>query len=354
MSNIHLTLCTVISFLFLGTAGVFAADGPVGTEGKAHAGLNRFEFSQPHMGTVFRIVLHAETKKNATLAANAAFQRIADLDQIMSDYRENSELMLLCKKSGGEPIKVSKDLFEVLAQGLELSARSEGAFDITVGPLSQLWRRARRVQALPSADAIAHAKELVGYEKMRLDAAAQTVQLTKEGMRLDLGAIAKGDAADQALAVLKQFGIESALVAAGGDIAIGHAPPDAEGWLIGIAPLNNPDGPPTGYLMLHDQGVSTSGDSEQHLDLEAQRYSHVIEPKSGQALTGRRSVTVVAPNCRASDSLGTAISVLGAEKGLALIDSTPGAAALYIEAVEQGEKSFESKRWKDVPRGKAK
>ncbi len=311
----------------------------------------RFEFSQPHMGTLFRIVLYAGGAQAAQEASSAAFRRIAQLDQMMSDYRENSELMELCHHAGEGPLKVSEDLFNILAQSQALSKRSGGAFDITVGPVVQLWRRARRTGQMPDSQRLTQARKLVGYGNIRLNEAAQTVELLKKGMRLDLGAIAKGDAADKALAVLKQHGIHSALVAGGGDIALGTSPPGSQGWVVGIAPLRNPNKTPKRYLLLHDAAVSTSGDAEQHVEIDGVRYSHIIDPKTGMGITGRSSVTVTAPLGITSDSLATTVSVLGFKRGLELVDATVGAAALFVQDTGSDEESFESKRWKDVPNG---
>src|SRR5262249_49774852 len=158
--------------------------------------LSRFTFTEPHMGTRFKIIVYASDERTANGAVKAAFQRIADLDGIMSDYRPASELMQLCKKAGGEPVRVSEDLFTVLARAQEVAKRSDGAFDVTVGPVVRLWRRARRTKEFPDAEELARARALVGYDKVRLDAKARTVQLTKAGMLLDLGGIGKGYAAD--------------------------------------------------------------------------------------------------------------------------------------------------------------
>src|SRR5262249_53417322 len=151
------------------------------------------------MGTQFKIVLYAPDDGTAAKAKQAAFERIAALDGIMSDYRPTSELMRLCQKAGGDSVKVSGDLFTVLTRAQEVADLSDGAFDVTVGPLVRLWRRARRTQQLPPADELAAAKALVGFRKVRLDAREHTVQLRQAGMQLDLGGIAKGYAADQAL-----------------------------------------------------------------------------------------------------------------------------------------------------------
>jgi thiamine biosynthesis lipoprotein len=298
------------------------------------SGLTRFEFSEIRMATRFRIVLYAPDPATAGRAASAAFARIAALDNTMSDYQPSSELMRLAKKSGGSPVPVSEDLFRVLQAAQDLANRTDGAFDVTVGPVVRLWRRARRQHELPEPDRLQMARNLVGYKKLRLDPHARTAQLLVPGMVLDLGGIAKGFAADEALAVLKKAGIRSALIAGGGDIAVSNPPPGKTGWTIGIASFESPQKLPTRYLLLHDAAVSTSGDVEQHVEIGGKRYSHIIDPRTGQALAGRSSVTVVAPNGTASDTLATALSVLDPEKGLELIRSTPGTAALITtEAV---------------------
>jgi thiamine biosynthesis lipoprotein len=303
--------------------------------------LRRFEFSQAHMGTLFRIIVYAPDAATASRASNAAFQRIATLDNTMTDYSPSSELMSLCRKAGGPPVRVSEDLYRVLAQAQELAARTNGAFDVTVGPVMRLWRRARRQREMPDAEDLARARKLVGYQKLRLDPRAQTAQLLEKGMRLDLGGIAKGYAADEALAVLKQHGITRALVVAGGEMAASAPPPGRDGWRIGIAPLESPEKPPMRFLMLREAAVSTSGDAEQYVELNGTRYSHIVDPRTGMGVVGRSSVTVVAPKATASDSLATAVSVLGPEQGLELIRSTPGAAVLIIRATDRGSRIFE-------------
>lgn len=303
--------------------------------------LTRFEFSQPHMGTRFSIIVYAPDPDAASWASASAFDRIARLDNTMTDYRSSSELMKLCERAGGPPVSVSEDLYQVLAKSQELAERTNGAFDTTVGPLVRLWRRARRRHELPDQERLARALGLVGYKNLRLDPKARMAQLLKPGMLLDLGGIAKGYAADEALAALRQRGISSALVAAGGDIAVSGPPPGKEGWRIGIAPLESPDQPPSRFLVLHDAGISTSGDSEQYAEIGGTRYSHIVDPKTGRALIGRRSVTVVAANATTSDSLATAVSVLGPERGLELIRSTKGTGVLFVQATEKGIHTFE-------------
>ena len=302
------------------------------------------------MGTRFRVVVYAATGRAAALASRAAFERISELDAIMSDYRETSELMLLCKRPSGTRVSVSEELFRVLAAGQELAARSSGAFDVTCGPLVRLWRRARRTGELPDSRKLAEALESSGYTKLHLDRATRSVVLDKSGMLLDLGGIAKGFAVDEAMKVLKRCGIRRALVAAGGDIVVSAPPPGARGWVIGIAPLESTDGPPSRYLLLRDSAVSTSGDAHQYVKIAGVRYSHIIDPRTGLGVTGHTSVTVTAQRCTTADGLATAASVLGPTDGPALIDSTPGAAALFMRDGDEGKVTVETSRWKEVPK----
>lgn len=320
-------------------AGFFGATFVCGLA--AEPPLTRFEFSQPHMGTRFRIVLYAPDAALAARASDQAFERIARLDNTMTDYQSGSELMSLCRKAGGPPVAVSEDLFRVLAASQELARRSKGAFDITAGPVVHLWRRARRRRELPDAKELCQARRLVGYRLLRLDAKARTAQLLMPGMMLDLGGIAKGYAADEALKVLARHGVTRALVAAGGDIALGAAPPGEPGWRVGIAPLESPESPPSRFLLLHDAGVSTSGDAEQHTEIGGVRYSHIIDPRTGRALTGRSSVTVVAPDATSSDGLATALSVLGPRGARAILRAYPQSGALIVRQSGKGTQTFE-------------
>jgi thiamine biosynthesis lipoprotein len=307
--------------------------------------LDRFTFSEPHMGTLFKIILYAPDESAANRAAKAAFQRIATLDAIMSDYRPTSELMQVCQKAGGDPVRVSEPLFYVLARAQEVSRLSDGAFDVTVGPVVRLWRRARKTQQLPDPQKLTQARALVGYQNIRLDEKARTVQLLKPGMQLDLGGIAKGYTADEALRVLQQHGITRALVAAGGDIAVSGPPPDAAGWTIGIAPLEDPNRKPSRYLLLQDAAVSTSGDAEQYVEIDGKRYSHIVDPRTGIGLVGRQSVTVVARQGIMADSLTKVVSVLGPERGLAIIDGLEDGAALVVRETREGTETLTSKRF---------
>jgi thiamine biosynthesis lipoprotein len=290
------------------------------------------------MGTTFRLVVYADAGA-AKKAAAEVWARVADLDAVMSDYKQTSELMQLCKRFAtevGDPVAVGDDLFAVLARAEEMSKKSGGAFDVTVGPVVQLWRHARRTQELPDPKEFAAARAKVGWEKVKLDPAKKTVRLLTPGMQLDLGGIAKGYAADQALKLLREkFGIKSALVAAGGDVTCGDPPPGKPAWVVDIAPIAKSQKPRA--LNLANASVSTSGDLEQFVVIGGVRYSHVLDPKTGLGLTGRRSVTVVAADGTTADSMTKAVSVLPPEQAFRLVEDTPGAAA-YVVVLDKDEK----------------
>lgn len=296
--------------------------------------LNRYEFTQTEMGMPFRIILYAPDEATANAAVQAAWRRIHNLNGVMSDYDPNSELSRLSQTAGsGKSVSVSADLWRVLSFANKLSVRSKGGFDVTVGPLVKLWRRARREKELPSPERLAEARAAVGYQHLRLNDANKTVELLRPNMRLDLGGIAAGYAVDEALAVLRSSGVTSALVDASGDIGVSDPPPDAAGWKIGIAPLA-PDKPASRYLLLANAAVTTSGDAFQHVEFNGVRYSHIVDPHTGFGLTNRSSVSVVARDCITADSFATAVSVLGPKLGLELIEETPGAAALIVQATD--------------------
>lgn len=314
--------------------------------GDGGAAERRWSFAEPHMGTEFRILLYSSDEPAATRASRAAFARIRELDNALSDYKPDSELMRLCDRAGGPPVPVSADLFAVLARAEDLRRRSDGALDVTVGPAVRLWRRARRERRLPDPALLAKAREVIGGDLIELDPAARTVRLRKPGVRLDLGAIAKGYASGEAIAVLRREGITRALVAGSGDLVASGPPPGQAGWTVAVASLAPAEPGGSGpTILLRDAAASTSGDAEQFVEIDGIRYSHVVDPRTGIGLTERRSVTVIAPDGASADGLDTAACVLGPERGLALIGSTPGASALFTRVGPNGPERFATAGW---------
>ena len=306
------------------------------------------------MGTEFTLVLYTDNPEHATRASRLAFDRIHAIDVALTDYDPTSELMRLVDQAGGPPVAVSADLFEVLRRAKEMYDRSAGAFDPSIAPVVRLWRRARRERKLPDPDLLARAMRLVGGDAIQLDPQKRTVELTRRGMKLDLGGIAKGYASGEAIAVLKQAGITSALVAGSGDIVVSDPPPGKPAWTIGIAPLAAEprlDGGQGRTILLKNAAISTSGDAEQFVEIDGKRYSHVIDPATGLGLTDRRSVTVIAPDGLLADGLDTTACVLGIEKGFTLVESYPGSAALFIRVTAEGPVVARSKSWDKLAGG---
>jgi thiamine biosynthesis lipoprotein len=307
--------------------------------------LSRFTFQEPHMGTTFKIILYAEDEATAKKASQAAFARVAELNRILSDYLAESELMTLCGKAGGPAVEVSQDLFNVLSKSVEIAKMTDGAFDVSISPVVRLWRKARKTGKLPDPQELKQALALVDYRKIKLDPNGRRVQLLLAMMLLDLGGIAKGYTAEAALAVLKKHGIKSALVGAGGDIAVSDAPPDAKGWKITVAGLKGANDPMARQVLLSNMCISTAGDLYQNVEIDGVRYSHIVDPKTGMGLTGRRSVTIIAPEGSLADGLDTAICVMGAERGQKLIESLDNVAGIMFFETEKGVEVTVSKRF---------
>jgi thiamine biosynthesis lipoprotein len=279
------------------------------------------------MGLPFRIVLYAPDRLAAQAAAEVAFARIHTLNAVFSDYEYDSELSRLSRTAGsGQKVPVSEDLWNVLDQAQRLAQRSEGAFDITVGPYVSLWRRARRQKELPSPEWVERVRPAVGFQHLRLERRNRTAELLVPNMRLDLGGIAKGYAVDEAMKVLRERGIQRALVAGAGDMLASGPPPGQKGWRIAVAPLDTPDAPPTRQVLLAHRAIATSGDLNQRLEIEGKRYSHIVDPRTGLGLTHQTMVTVIAKDCTTADALATAVSVLGPKRGARLAGGTRGVA----------------------------
>jgi len=265
------------------------------------------------MGVDARIVVYARSEKVAQDACAAAFERIAQLDSMMSDYRKDSELNRLCDNAGGPPVQVSPELFKVFQRAEEVSRRSDGAFDITVGPLVQLWRAARKSGVLPTQAQIYAARALAGWQKVHLNRRDRSVRLEVARMRLDLGGIAKGYADDEAQKVLKAHGISRALVEMGGDIVVSDPPPGEKGWFVRVpnAMTGRPGAPEQPVDMaLANCAISSSGDTEQFVVIGGKRYSHIVDPRTGWALTSRVQVSVIAKDGFTSDPLTKAVTML--------------------------------------------
>lgn len=307
--------------------------------------VDRVVETRRHMGVTWTITAHGPAAATAA-AVGAAHDEVARLEAILSDYDPTSELSRLSAAAPTvEPVAVGDDLWRVLSQAVAVRDASDGAFDPAVGPLTTLWRQARRTGALPGPEKLARARAAVGRDALLLHPDRRAVTLARPGMRLDLGGIGMGDAADRALDVLRRHGVVAAMVDASGDIAVLGAPPGKKAWRIAVAPLGTLDSE-SGELALVDAAVTTSGDAFQAVTIDGVRYGHVVDPRSGLGVAGPAAVTVIAPDCTTADALATAALALGRDRGMQLVEATAGCAAMFLWADESGKaERSASARW---------
>jgi thiamine biosynthesis lipoprotein len=298
---------------------------------------SRYTFERGLMGSPFKIILYAPNDSLANLAAESAFKRIEDLNASLSDYRDDSEINHISAQSGSENwLAVSKDLFDILSISDDISRKTGGAFDATLGPIVQEWRRATRKGYLPEKKVISEALAKTGYKNIQFDKNATRIRLLKKGMRLDIGGLGKGFAADEAVKVLKQFGITSAMIDAGGKLALMDPPPGEDGWKIVIS--TGRDSIQT--ITYSNVGIATSGPTYRYLEYEGKKYSHIVDPKTGIGLLFHLRTTVISPNATEADALATAFSVSGIKKGKKYLNKFPDNKVWLVEQKDGKEQSW--------------
>jgi thiamine biosynthesis lipoprotein len=286
------------------------------------------------MGSPLNITLYTNDSIKAHKIATEAYKIADSLNLIYSDYLENSELNLLSKNSGtNEFIKVSPAFWDILKLSIEASQKSKGAFDITVGSIVKLWRKARKEKILPEETVLKNRLQNIGYQYLIIDSITHSVKLLQPNTQLDLGGIAKGYVAQVIVDFCKKEGIQKVLVDAGGDLAM--ASQNNKPWKIGITIPNSEELIPQ-YLVLQNQAVATSGNMYQFVEINGKRYSHIVNPHTGLGVTHQRNVTVIAPDGATADWLATACSVLSVNKALRLIKSMPNCELLMAE-IQKGK-----------------
>lgn len=289
------------------------------------------------LGTWARIRIRSGNPAQARLAQHNAFEAIDLVDRLMSTYRDDSELAQINRFAHQRPVPISPQTYDVLAAGLQYSRITDGAFDMTVAPLITLWKHAADENRLPTTQELDQAVACVGYRKVILSSPEQcTVQLSPECVQLNVDAFAKGHAVDMALQALQQAGMDAGLVEIGGEIACFITEKSPRPWVIGIQDpfASTNDNPlsqkPSWLIKLNNCSVATSGNYRHYATIANKRYSHIVDPRTGQPAEKIPSVTVIAPQTMDADALATAVSVLGIEKGLALIESLEDTEALLI------------------------
>jgi thiamine biosynthesis lipoprotein len=288
------------------------------------------------MGTFARVVVVAKDAATGTKCVKASMAEIRKVDELMSDYNEESEISRINKEAAHKSVQVSPSTYEVLQKSIEFSKLTDGAFDVTVGPLVDVFHKTKEERVAPTQKQIAQAKVKVGFEKLIMNSNNRTVHFGVEGMRLDLGGIAKGYAVDKAIEAARRCGADGVMVDIGGDVRCYGVPPEGrDNWRIGLQDPNSAvEGMSGGGLVLtlkvKSAAVATSGDYQQFVFIEGKRYSHIMNRKTGTSIEGLSSVTIIADNATDADALATSVSVMGPVKGIALIEKFPNAEAIII------------------------
>lgn len=317
------------------------------------AQLKRFEFSENKMGAPFTLIYHCDDSAWANAISKECFELVDRFNSIFSDYSATSQVGKLASMAVIKDQKISNELLELILRSKDAWKRSGKTFDITIGALTQLWRKAKKENRFPSPDEIKAAKDKTGFEHLIINENTRTISFTKPGMSFDFGGIVPGYVAQKVMDLLESKNINNALVDASGDIVMSEPPPGKNGWTVGI------NFPESKYEMLDEKlelknfAVSTSGDVYRYIIHDGKRYSHIIDPKTGYGVTSQKNVTVISKNGADADWLATACSILPVKKALALAKKEH--AALFIATIENGNittystKSFDKHFQKKQP-----
>jgi thiamine biosynthesis lipoprotein len=335
-----------VVLLALAAAGVAACDEPArepqptsvaSTPAAPRAAApTKVDFRDQAMGTEIHVIAFTSERADeaATRAAiRRAFDEIVRLERLMTTWRDDSELAEVNRRAG-EKVKVSADTLAVLEKSVWAGKISDGTFDVTYASMGDLWKFGDAAEKDPKPPPAADVKRgvaRIGYEKIQIDRAHSEISIGKQ-QKVDLGGIAKGYAVDRAAAILKQAGVSSFLVQAGGDLYGAGRKPDGSPWVSGI---RDPRGGSNAFfatIELEDRAFSTAGDYARSYVFEGKRYHHIIDPKTGYPATASRSVTIWAPDALVADAIDDAVFILGVKRGLELVESQPGTGAVIVDA----------------------
>lgn len=310
--------------------------------------LTGFSKSEIHMGVRFQISLYTTDEAVAEQAFAASFAEIARLERVFSDYNSKSEARRIDAAPCDSPIELSHDMRRLMEKSLTMHRHTNGFFDVTLGTLTKLWRTARRVQSSPDPDALNAAGQRVGSHRLELTKS----HLLKHppGVELDFGGIAKGDAADQVLCLLKkQFGITIVLVDASGDLVAGDPPPNQPGWVIGLSRPADEPGPLT-RVYLANRALASSGDSTQFLETDQARWSHLLDPHTKTPIIGQNLTLVWADDGATADALASALAVCSATEFPVITARFPNlAATAYRRAtLDQPTTVLQTENWAEL------
>jgi FAD:protein FMN transferase len=295
---------------------------------------------QKLMGNRFEISVVSEDENWANERIEKAISEISRIEQLLTTFRTDSQTNLINESAGIKPVRVDKEVFELIQRSLKISNLTQGAFDITYGSIDKsLWNFDTKMTSLPDAVTAKNMVKLIDYQKVILNKNEQTVFLQEQGMRIGFGGIGKGYAAEMAKQLMIREGVKSGVVNASGDLTTWGNQPNGKQWTIGIADPNHKN-KTFSSLNISNMAVATSGNYEKFVLIDGKRYSHTINPKTGLPITGIKSVTIIAPNAELADSLATPVTVMGVKVGLDLINQIKGIACVIID---DNNKMFTSK-----------
>ena len=283
------------------------------------------------MGTEVSVYLWSDDPEAGHLALEEVFDEVARIDRLMSTYKDDSEISKINREAANGPVAAGDEIFSLVQRSLDISVLTLGAFDITYDSVGQFYDFRSRQR--PDEKTVEEERVNIDYRLVRLDQAAGTISFGKEGVRINLGGIAKGYVVERGIDLLRHRGIENAIVTAGGDSRLLG---DRRGrpWMIGIRDPRN-DGQVAISIPLADEAVSTSGDYERYFDENGVRYHHIIKPSTGEPASGVHSATVFGPDAVITDALSTSVFVMGVKRGLTLIATLPDYESIVINAEGQ-------------------
>ena len=282
------------------------------------------------MGTRFEITL-VSTQEVANQYLNAAQGEIERIERLISSWDANSQTAEINRQAGITPVKVAKELYDLIARSIEISKITQGAFDISYAALDPVWFFDGRMKAVPSESERLKSVQNIGFKDLVLNAKEQTVYLPKKGMKIGFGAIGKGYAADATKKLMKSLGVSSGIINASGDLTSWGKKPDGTDWQVGIS---NPENPAKvfSWFPVRDAAVATSGNYEKYVTLEGKQYSHIMDPRTGIPVSGIKSVTVFAPKAVLADAFATAVFIMGIDTGIDTISQLPGMSCIIVDA----------------------
>ncbi|MBK9463716.1 MAG: FAD:protein FMN transferase [Chitinophagaceae bacterium] len=292
------------------------------------------------MGNRFEITVVADNEKEGLAKIDDAVAEISRIEKLLTTFNESSQTNLINRNAGIAPVKVDREVFDIIHRSKRISDVTQGAFDITYGSVDKkLWNFDKNMTSLPDAETAKKAVHLINYRNVILDGKKCTVFLKEKGMRIGFGGIGKGYAAERAKYILQQKGVESGIVNAAGDLTAWGYQPNGKEWTIGIA---DPDSAhhPFSYLSITDMAIATSGNYEKFITINGKRYSHTIDPKTGLPVTGIKSVTIISPNAEVADAMATPVMIMGIKVGLDMVNQVKGLACIIVD---ENDKIYTSK-----------